>query len=164
MTNCISLPDDNLGLIHRMISYCYLMDYPDQKCERLYGPAADESYVSKTHLNAQMYALADKYEIAGLKELAAEKFESTLFMDFGDWTVDSFSVKRFLMVAYVVYRGTPDGDFRLRKSVVGFIQWHWPHFRAEPEFETFISENPKFVLDLVDRERDNCHSVVEGPG
>ena len=46
------------------------------------GEPLDPAYTSRAYTNAQVYALAEKYDIAGLKVLANKKFHATMVADF----------------------------------------------------------------------------------
>ena len=89
MTGRIELPDESPELVRHMVQYCYLMDYPDTDWDLRCNQEFNVRHVSRTYANAQMYSLADKYGIGGLKELAAENFEVNLAQEFslGDETV-----------------------------------------------------------------------------
>lgn len=85
LTKTIDL-DDDLQSVHRMISYMYTFDYDD------YDSLTDESVAEKDDKSdvmlspevddidfelfssVRVYAIAEKYEIPGLKELARSKF------------------------------------------------------------------------------------------
>lgn len=68
-----------LDLVGRMVCYCYLMDYPDVKAQDI---LVEASYISRAHANAQVYALAEKYNIEGLKVLARTKFDAAMVAEF----------------------------------------------------------------------------------
>lgn len=80
-TRELKLPAEEEFLIRRLLCYCYLAGYKDE-------PYTDENdppphikapaYVNRLHLNAQMYGIADKYDIPSLKKEAAEKFDAAI--------------------------------------------------------------------------------------
>ena len=61
--NIIELDSNNLTVIHVMLQYLYKFDY------------TDDINFSQMIFTAQVYVLADKYDIQTLKTLAMTKFE-----------------------------------------------------------------------------------------
>ncbi|MCJ1310450.1 hypothetical protein MMC25_004114 [Agyrium rufum] len=67
-------------------------------------------------VHAHMYALGDRYGIAGLKAVAASHFEECLHEH---WNSDSFSP-----AIHIVWQTTPESDRELRDQVVDTIRQH----------------------------------------
>ncbi|KAF2251317.1 hypothetical protein BU26DRAFT_603766 [Trematosphaeria pertusa] len=83
------------------VSNNFTKEFPDPPCCK---------YL-RTH--AEVYALAEKYNISGLKEAAAEKFQDTM--------EDIFTGQSFYDTVRFVYTSTPDTDDCLRDIVAGRI-------------------------------------------
>ncbi|KAF1916032.1 hypothetical protein BDU57DRAFT_538371 [Ampelomyces quisqualis] len=68
----IDLSADDPDAVAAMMQYCYQLDYTCKSADS--NPAIDEVADLRPHIN--VYMLAERYGIAGLKQLALEKFES----------------------------------------------------------------------------------------
>lgn len=85
-------------------------------------PAADDTSVANENnerelcIHAQMYALADKYGIYDLKNLARDKFEGVASRDWNG--------RGFPLAVEIVYSSTPESDHGLRDVVVNTISAH----------------------------------------
>ncbi|RYP74063.1 hypothetical protein DL771_003252 [Monosporascus sp. 5C6A] len=80
------------------------------------SPAAANAQPSNLAVHAQLYALASKYAVEGLKALAAEKFERGIGLH---WETEDF-----LRAAREAYTSTDRADRRLRDAVLGAIKAH----------------------------------------
>lgn len=93
-------------------------------------------------IHANMYALADKYQVIGLRQVAKHKFESCLFhhINSGD----------FISAVQVVYTSTSESDRGLRDVVIkAFLE----HFHVDvlkiPGFEAKIDCIDELSLELI---------------
>ncbi|MCJ1244621.1 hypothetical protein MMC30_001819 [Trapelia coarctata] len=100
----ITLEDDDYDsdLIHEMLLYLYTMRYPQT------GTPPREPH--DAIFDAKMYAIADKYDLQGLKQRTRQAFSATWG---GKW---NFALFTELMKA--VYELTPDGDRGLRDQAI----------------------------------------------
>jgi hypothetical protein len=57
-------------MVRRMIIYFYLGNYPE--CMGVTLTIGPEAYVSSSNVHAEMYALAGKYDIKGLKKISVQ--------------------------------------------------------------------------------------------
>ena len=96
-TGIITLSDDDPDTVERMLSYLYCSDYE----------SGEDS--SSGFNNARVYAIAEKYDIPLLKELAKERFVK--------WAEDNWSHRDFPAVAREVYESTLSSDRGLRDVV-----------------------------------------------
>lgn len=96
---------------------------------------------NRAHINAQMYVIADKYGIPGLKELAKEKFELALESDWQDLT--------FISVIEFVYGPTSPTNSDLRGVVTKFALQHIPVLKAQQQFHTVLKAYPDFAYDFL---------------
>ena len=69
----VELKEDRLDAVKLMIDFFYKWDYDDKVTVDPKPPPDDPESGYSTHMNAYMYAIADKYEIIDLKGLALEK-------------------------------------------------------------------------------------------
>ena len=90
----VDLEDDDPDIINHMIAYLYRLDYEDEPN----SPDAKSAY-GRLILNAHIYAVADKYEILSMKDLAEQKTAAAL--------VDLWSYDGFLKALEVVWTTTP---------------------------------------------------------
>ena len=129
ITATTTLDDDDQSTVRRMLTYLYTLDYDDQDASEAVamivsqntdGHVADSS--SKPEVvddapivhckrmnNVRVYALAEKYNIPALKELAKAKF-------MGCEGPSNFTHHQELINA--VFASTPDTDSGLRNTVV----------------------------------------------
>lgn len=86
---------------------------------------------SELNVHAQMYALADKYGIHDLKDLAREKFAEAAS---NDWDANDFPI-----AVQTVYASTPECDYGLRNVVVATLTQHRELFEKS-EVEALVKE------------------------
>lgn len=105
-----------------------------------------ESTESGSHLilHAQVYALAEKYDVPSLKQLARQKFEvaAACYYDAPE-LADAISC---------VYTSTVDIDRGLRDVVLQLFKAH-PQVASTQDIYAVIKESPNLTLDLFKVER-----------
>ena len=113
MTATITLNDDDQSTVRRMLTYLYTLDYDDgdgfPAVARNESRNTDVSH-SKTMNNIHVYALADKYNIPGLKELAKIKFQTCM--------TRKVKITRFAEIIDSVFSSTPETDPGLRDIII----------------------------------------------
>ena len=124
-----------------MLQYCYGMGY-DQDSSAY--EIQKQFHDSRAHMNAEIYMLADKYDIAGLKQVAATQYRWVMEV----WAKNAATLPVFSLVR-LVYGGTPDSDQTLRGPVVHYAQLRWSVLASQPDIKTFLAENSAFALDLL---------------
>ncbi|KAH7081312.1 hypothetical protein BKA63DRAFT_205958 [Paraphoma chrysanthemicola] len=67
----IDLSADDSDAVAAMMQYCYQLDYTDRSADII--PEVDETSDLRPHVN--VYMLAERYGMAGLKQLALQKFD-----------------------------------------------------------------------------------------
>ena len=129
ITATITLNDDDQATVRRMLTYLYTLDYDDQDISD--AVAVSKSQDSEGHLagsspnsevvddatavhckrmnNVLVYALAEKYNIPALKELAATKFVGC---------EGPFDFARYQELINAICESTPGMDTGLRKVVI----------------------------------------------
>lgn len=120
----IDLSKDDPDAVKAMLQFCYTTDY-----------AYDAA------LHAKVYAIAEKYNIKPLKDLACTKFEIAADRD---WYSPYFPV-----TIGFVYTSTPPDDRGLRDIVVKLSRDHLKPLLDRPEFESMMEDNGDFGKDLV---------------
>ena len=133
-TRGLELPAEEEFLIRRLLCYFYLTGYKDEPYTDEIDPPPHikaPAYVNRLHLNAQMYGIADKYDIPSLKQEAAEKFDVAILEmkhNQGRKTHTGASFLDEMMEAIpCIYSSTLDGDRRLRDRAVEVVH----HMRRE---------------------------------
>ena len=129
ITATITLVDDDQATVRRMLTYLYTLDYDDQDAPKAVammesqntdGQVADSSSKPdvvddvtiaqcKRMNNVLVYALAEKYNIPALKEMAKTKFV-------GCGGPSNFTQSRELVNA--IFESTPDTDTGLRNTFI----------------------------------------------
>ena len=121
-----------------MLDYLYRLDYDDQATS---NPKASEGRLT---VNARMYALADKYEIWALKELAKRKSVRVLEED---WSGESF-----LAALEIVWTTTSHLDRGLRDCYLPVITAHKVDLHKRESFMEAASLVDGLAVDIVDEE------------
>ena len=143
----IILDDDTPQLVSRLIDYCYFRDFTDNK----YDDREEPEFVSSAYINAQMYALGDKYDIAGLKELAAEKFIIATQVYYpGVSDINVQILKELTDMVDVVYSSTPGSDRRLRDETQCIVWGLWSDLSQLDEFKNVLCSHSDLILDVVE--------------
>lgn len=127
-----------------MVSYFYMLDYSDTQMP---PPLLSDSHdISPLDTNVKMYAMGEKYGIAGLKQLALNKFEVAFDC------VKARDLGEFLFVIPDVYSSTPDTDDGLRNLVVSLPTTRkdcYKRLMIHPELKSTIIQTPLFALGLI---------------
>lgn len=92
-------------------------------------------------VHANVYAMADRFEISALKVLSATNFVIEL-------RSKNFSIADLVSAIDFVYSTTPDNDFGLRKWVVYRAQQVEHELIRHPDFEGALKEHPDFAWDF----------------
>ena len=106
----------------------------------------DESHESESHLllHGRIYALAEKYDIPSLKQLAKNKFEIEMAC--------YFDSPEFAEAVEEVYCTTIDSDRGLRDIVMQAFKNH-PQLANAQDVYTVIQDTPSLAVDLFKMER-----------
>jgi len=128
----ITLEEDDPDIVDRMIDYLYRLDY-DGKATKTYGCL---------RLNALVYAMAEKYEILPLKELAKQKTAEA--MERGNWGMEAF-----VEALDTVWTTTPQSDRGLRDQCIPFFLKHKHIIRSDKIFVEIVRNNGDLAVDIV---------------
>ncbi|KAL8381113.1 hypothetical protein RB595_005409 [Gaeumannomyces hyphopodioides] len=136
----ISLPDDDPVAVNSMVFYFYHLEYNVGKSwKETYGDELPEDG-SETVAHAKVYALAEKYGIPCLKELARCKFTMAAFTH---WDSD-----RFFDAALEAYTTTLETDRGLRDPVVNVMYAHKDLLNKE-RGKYMVKTVPPLAFDLL---------------
>jgi high-affinity K+ transport system ATPase subunit B len=93
--------------------------------------------------HAKVFAIAVKYQVDGLRDLAAEKFKRSakVFWDHED----------FAHAIFVVHNSTSDGVSKLRDIVADTLCEHFDKLKHKPEIETVVCSIPALAYALLKR-------------
>jgi hypothetical protein len=123
--------------LKKMIDFLYSTDYDEDSLE--------VANTSVLQLHAQMFLLADQYDIPGLLFIAAKKFRARC--------VSSWDALQFLQTMHDLYKLTPPSIIRLRETACVVIQGHLPEMLDDAVtadcFEKTVLEVPDFAKDLL---------------
>jgi LSD1 subclass zinc finger protein len=145
--NKIELNDDKPSIVERMVYYFYNFDYDwneEEYAESGLQPSHFEFYI-----DIRMYAIADKYDIPGLKTLAAENIKGVLLRVEKYWEVlDKFTHELNQI-------NLPESDTTLRDLLTDawlrsgkFCMFL---YEDEDRFKRLVSEAPWLALALLTR-------------
>ena len=121
------------------------------------GPEHSLGYSINFH--AGMYAMAEKYDLKHLKNLAKKKFVEALHrlkpgVEVG--IPGHQTLTRVLEVACFIYSSTLESDRDLRDLVVGYVarNLHW--FLALQQFKAFRAANTDFFMEVMAGKESIC--------
>jgi len=130
----ISITDEDPSIVEKMIDYLYKLDYTDSPFDSGGKPTL--------LINAEVYAIAEKYNIRSLKALAKGKFKAKVEKG---WNEEGFS-----LAIKEVYTSTPDSDMELRDLVCKAAEDNVKALLGRSDFRTSLSEINDFTVDLLD--------------
>ncbi|MCJ1267283.1 hypothetical protein MMC22_007168 [Lobaria immixta] len=155
-THVISL-EDHVDIVKMMLLYLYTHNYDDQvpsfESYKTGGPgtgvafnadtpdaAVEEACVRMTN-NVRVYAIADKYDIPGLKKLAKTKFK--------DLASPAGLVLRCPAIIYEIYGTTPSEDHGLRGIVTNICVQNVKEIVRSNEWDDAMRTHVDFTIDLL---------------
>lgn len=146
-TKEITLPDESVESIGRLVEYLYSGDYACGVGEKPFDEALEL---------AGMYIIADKYNLERLKVITMNKLVA-----FNDFPVDKID---FFSLASLVYKHIPDSDERFRNYFTVFAPVHITAME-EPEMK-LLQEMMKvggiFAQDTFTAQTLACSKKLEG--
>ncbi|KAM0229761.1 hypothetical protein ACHAPO_009835 [Fusarium lateritium] len=125
----IEIKDFEPDVVEAMLFFIYSFDYD----------AASDS--SSMVFDAQVYQIADKYDIPALKTCSKEKFTSAIT---ASWNTDDFPI-----AVSVVYSTTPLEDRGLRDLVVDIAQKNIDTLVGRDGFSELLRKTADFAADLI---------------
>lgn len=120
------------------------LSIPQTGQKRKYVDVEEEEWIaelaSRRSNNVLVYALADKYDVKELKNLAKAKFRS---LSYGDW--DDESVLRVLQM---VYGTTPGTDSGLRDEILHVYSRHSDTIMDNPRLVSMLDGDGQLARDI----------------
>ena len=135
-------------MISKLIFYCYTTDY-----------RVDPHTALAINFHAEMYAMAEKFDLKNLKNLAKRKFVTALHClepGFNVTTLGNETLTRVLGVIPLIYSTTLENDRGLRDLVVKHVARHWHLFVALRQFKTFMAANTDFIIEVIEAKETVC--------
>ncbi|MCJ1381875.1 hypothetical protein MMC17_004987 [Xylographa soralifera] len=133
----ITLAEDDAEVVDRMIDYLYRLDY-DDKPNTANANSSDGPLV----MNANIYAIADKYEIWSLKEVAQRKTAEALMTDSNH--------ESFLSAVDIVWNTTPLFDRGLRNLFLPVIAENKKTLLKKEAFMESVRTNGDLAADVLE--------------
>lgn len=137
------MPEDDPLVIAKMIEYLYTSNYKSDTAseeEKKQGQG-----LSEMRLHAELYGVADKYNLPSLANFAKSSYIAT--------TVNSWDPSDFLESIDTIYTSTPQSNRGLRNVAVTCTQdWGRPDFTEEKGLalmKRVCLQVPEHALDLV---------------
>lgn len=137
--------EDDPDIVDRMIDYLYRLDYDDQP-----NSASKKPSDGRLVTNSLVYALADKYEIWSLKEVAKTKIAKLINEE---WNDDSF-----LAAVETAWTTTPQSDRGLRELFIPVLREH----KTELITKEMYIEAVRSIGDLAVDMMQALSSLTEG--
>jgi len=125
--------DDDPDSIRRMISFIYTLDYDDEAPQNgTWGVKTEPTSAEKPALfsSIRVYAVAEKYDIKDLKELARSRFST--------WASKNWNHSEFPMMVQEVYDSTPSSDRGLREIVETIVRKNANCLLHNVKFKKFL--------------------------
>lgn len=143
----IYLQEDPPLAVRAMVAYRYDFEYESTFVESDFQPngALNNDYEAY----AQVFTIADKYDIPGLKEKVLEDFWLTFEYSDSSYGEDA---ERLLAATPFTYRHAPPNDRRFCRSLVDcwrFEGWGCLQGLEKRELEKLLHDVPEFAVDLV---------------
>ncbi|KAI1157309.1 hypothetical protein F5B18DRAFT_666051 [Nemania serpens] len=145
----VDLPDDNPWAVKIMVNYFYYFEYNIQSVREFSQISSEATHASFGEtsqtpsglvLHTMVYALAEKYNIPGLKEFALQEFKAAVA---GHLTTPSF-----LEAAKEAYASTIEADRGLRDVIVTTFYKH-PELLDQEETRHALKESGTLAYDLL---------------
>ena len=124
--------EDDPDIVDCMVEYLYRLDYDDQA-------SSAHGYLT---VHALVYAMAEKYEIMSLKELAKSKMAEAIKR--GNWFLESF-----VQALQVIWATTPESDRGLRDQVIPVFMKHKEKMKKDKLFIEMIRSNGDLAVDII---------------
>ncbi|KAK8205146.1 hypothetical protein IWZ01DRAFT_559744 [Phyllosticta capitalensis] len=149
-TGVVHLDDDHPFLVQLMLSYCYTGRVDEDMLEDREAPPCNQFGVEE----AEIYAIADKYQIHGLECAAIERFRDYLEENTPDNLDECWWHQHVSVIAKKVYETTPSTNRGLRDIVLSYTWAFFDHlvqskvFKANTDkIEDFWAEFAQFHAD-----------------
>jgi hypothetical protein len=124
-----------------------------------YDAEANAKWLTSLHPHAQVYVVADKYQIGSLKEAIAENMEKVISAKaYTDKTgylqhCDYFKNARdFYSALQIILKVTTTQDKQAREVLTNFLIQNIDFFRKKDEFLSLLKEHLELAIELINHE------------
>ncbi|KAL9065532.1 MAG: hypothetical protein Q9161_008184 [Pseudevernia consocians] len=162
-SNIIDLSDDTKSIVYRMVEFLYRGDYQEldhADYQTIDKDVIDRSGAHHAVLHADMFAVADKYDIAALGDVAKGKFEKAL-------SRTAIANGHYLEVINHVYSTTPESNRGLRNVIVEQTQIRGSRIQEDPvlnpRLKEIVSTTRQFAWDLINSQLKTLTTVIFKP-
>ncbi len=166
-TRAIAMEDDNPLAVDGMLYYLYTLDYPLELHQRLLGAETssgsdsgieDEEFATSQdatlywNFDLSMYAIADKYGLAELAEMAESALLSRADLAAGREQQLLHHMDGFVALVQDLYAlgDTSDRMSRLRTQIINSTCEAMSHNVRDPRISALLSDVPEFAVELVE--------------
>ncbi|KAI9767184.1 MAG: hypothetical protein M1839_004603 [Geoglossum umbratile] len=166
----IELASDDPDTVERMISYLYVFDYDDETYSNTTFQARKPAAITETTPNSgnsqeakgeigerpalfsavRVYAIAEKYDIKGLKELAMERLSA--------WVETNWNHDKFPAMVREAYESTPGSDRGLRDIIERVLAKHATEVVNDVKFKDLLCEVGSLSLAILQLLAPTCRS------
>ena len=145
-TGVITLHDPPV-LVWKMMRYFYTLDYSTfDGAEQ----QPQNRFLWSLQVHANMFGMADKYQIEALKLLAAEKFTNELCEEFGSGdTRFNKSFQNLMNILEYVCEGSETTDGYLQEAVMATVIDYLEVLMPMPEFKDVLLRVPEIGFKIV---------------
>ncbi|KAF2469470.1 uncharacterized protein BDR25DRAFT_289037 [Lindgomyces ingoldianus] len=146
ITQTIDLGADDPDAVDAMLQYCYQLDYADKFLGL--SSAGYTIYTLTPHID--IYLLAERYSIPGLKQLALEKFEVRAAV----LSRVEVNKDKFFQAIRIIYASTRPGEDDLRNSAVKLCADHSEQYilqggKTAARVFKLMDDIPAFRIDFI---------------
>lgn len=135
VTGEIDLPSDDPNIVAHLIQFLYTGDFNDQ--------STLEHVVQGSRMLActKAYIMADKFNVPGLKTLAATKFTTAIATE---WNTEGLST-----AIELIYNQIPENDRILKDVVLKVISEHVKELVDRGEFASLCKADGEIAFDIL---------------
>ena len=140
------------GTLGRMLEFMYTGLY--NICPAPIGLASSMSNSSTLVAHAHVYAIAEYYDVAGLKTIAMEKFKAA----------ENFQIEHLIEVVEAIYDATPPTDHGLRAALSTLTVDHLDTLRNDGNFITALTDRSgmqPYIMDIFRAVARRHHDLSE---
>ena len=133
--------DDEPSIVGKMMSFLYTLDYDDHRSTKFVVKHTKAYDPASLLVNANVYIIADKYEIEALKKLACLKYEEVLS--------DTWNTSYFSESASHVFENTVETDRILRDVIVQVASDHVKALLDRGEFVEMLKRHGDISAEIM---------------
>lgn len=152
ITGEIDLSDNEFHLVQRLMGFFYSFDYSAYTAEEEQNESSSVSSSSNFDLHAEMYAIANKYQVPSLAQIALQKYTEQMYKD--------CSLGDFLGSISKIYELTPAHHRELRDVAVERTRRYMGKIQTDDQnrrtFRRVVQDVPDYAADLL-------HSYIDAP-